>query len=95
MMRPNEADEKPLAPLAGVIALSTYIPSQQMLAEEASEANRATPIFTAHGTEDNEVALEMGTLRPGNSRNSAATRSNGKEYPMPHAICLEARMAKC
>ncbi len=56
MTLPNEADEKPLDPLASVIALSTCIPSQRQLAEEASEAIRATPIFVTHGWLEARVA---------------------------------------
>ncbi len=90
--------------LAGVIALSTCFPSQQLLAEEASEANRATPIFVAHGTEDDVVALEMGT-QARESLKHRGYKLEWYEYPMSHAICLkeieisggclEARMAGC
>jgi phospholipase/carboxylesterase len=74
--------------LAGVIALSTYLPSQRLLAEEATEANRATPIFAAHGTEDEVVALELGIQ----AREYLERRGyllEWHEYPMPHSICLE------
>lgn len=75
-------------PLAGVIALSTYIPSQRLLAEEASEANRATPIFAAHGTEDDVVALELG-VQAREFLKQRGYQLEWHEYPMPHAICLE------
>ena len=91
-------------PLAGVIALSTYIPSQRLLAEEASEANRATPIFAAHGTGDDVVALELG-IQAREFLKQRGYKLEWHEYPMPHAICLEeieliggwlkARMAEC
>jgi len=38
--------------LAGVIALSTYIPTPMLLEAEATAANRAVPIFVAHGSEE-------------------------------------------
>ncbi len=38
--------------LAGIVALSTYLALQDSLDGEASAANRATPIFMAHGTQD-------------------------------------------
>ena len=75
-------------PLAGVIALSTYIPSQRLLAEEATEANRETPIFAAHGTEDEVVALELG-MQAREFLRQRGYKLEWHEYPMPHSICLE------
>jgi len=46
--------------LAGVIALSTYIPAPRLIELEATAANAALPIFAAHGTEDDVVSPELG-----------------------------------
>jgi phospholipase/carboxylesterase len=46
--------------LAGILALSTYLPTLPQLNEEASEAGKATPVFMAHGILDNIVAVETG-----------------------------------
>lgn len=43
--------------LAGIMALSTYLPLAGSLAKEATEVNRAIPIFQAHGTHDPVVPL--------------------------------------
>ncbi|HPR06385.1 MAG: alpha/beta fold hydrolase [Zoogloeaceae bacterium] len=43
------------ARLAGVLALSTYLPLADTLAAEASEANRDVPIFMAHGRDDGVI----------------------------------------
>lgn len=75
-------------PLAGVIALSTYLPSQRLLAEEATEANRATPIFAAHGTADDVVAIQLG-LQARDYFKKCGYMLEWHEYPMPHSICLE------
>ena len=90
--------------LAGVIALSTYLPSQRLLAEEAADANLAIPILAAHGTEDDVVTLELGMQARGFLM-ERGYKLEWHEYPMPHAICLEeieliggwlqARMATC
>lgn len=90
--------------LAGVIALSTYLPSQRLLAEEAGEANRATPIFAAHGTADDVVSMQLG-LQARDYLKQGGYPLEWHEYPMPHTICLEeieligewlrARMAAC
>jgi phospholipase/carboxylesterase len=74
--------------LAGVIALSTYLPTTQLIEEEATAANRTVPVFAAHGTEDDVVSPELGIrardflVRPG-------YRVEWHEYPMPHSVCLE------
>jgi len=41
--------------LAGVLALSTYLPLADTLAAEASDANRDVPIFMAHGRDDHVI----------------------------------------
>lgn len=41
--------------LAGVLALSTYLPLADTLAAEASDANRDVPIFMAHGRDDGVI----------------------------------------
>jgi phospholipase/carboxylesterase len=74
--------------LAGVVALSTYIPSPKRLEAEATDANKATPIFAAHGNEDEVVSLALGIL----ARDlliDHGYRLEWHEYPMPHSVCLE------
>jgi phospholipase/carboxylesterase len=46
--------------LAGIAGLSGYLPIADKTAAERSPANEATPIFLAHGTHDEVVALERG-----------------------------------
>ena len=73
--------------LAGVIALSTYIPSAELLAE-ATEANRAISVFAAHGSEDDVVSIELGLA----ARDLLIERGYSVKwqvYPMPHSVCLE------
>lgn len=45
--------------LAGVLALSTYLPLADTLAEEADAANRQTPIFMAHGHGDTVIPYDF------------------------------------
>jgi len=45
--------------LAGIVALSTYLPLEGSLDAEASSANRSTPIFMGHGTQDPVVPLQL------------------------------------
>lgn len=44
-------------PLAGVMALSTYLPLKNSLAQEKTPQNQHTPIFMAHGTLDTVITL--------------------------------------
>ena len=74
--------------LAGIMALSTYLPLAETLAAEASAENRATPIFMAHGTQDAVVPYAMA------SRSKEVLAQHGydvewHDYPMPHSVCLE------
>lgn len=74
--------------LAGVIALSTYIPSTDLIEADATAANGATPVFAAHGTEDDIVPLALGTR----ARDYLAARGQPitwHTYRMPHSVCLE------
>ena len=73
--------------LAGVIALSTYIPNPG-LAAEFTEASKATPIFAAHGTDDDVVSLELGLAARALLTRNAYTL-DWREYPMPHSLCNE------
>ncbi|MBT9613414.1 MAG: alpha/beta hydrolase fold domain-containing protein [Burkholderiales bacterium] len=48
-----------LQPLAGALILSSYLGLKDRLALEASAANRALPIFMAHGTADDIVPYAL------------------------------------
>ncbi len=77
--------------LAGVIALSCYLPLAKQFAIERSSANLATPIFMAHGTQDPVVPIGMGD----ESRKileGTGYRVEWHAYPMPHSLC-EAEVA--
>ena len=74
--------------LAGVIALSTYLTLEESLDAEGSSANKSTPIFMAHGTEDQVVPLRLAEV----SRDALQRRGYEVEWrtwPMPHAVCAE------
>ena len=74
--------------LAGIIALSTYLPLHAALADERSMSNAATPIFWGHGTLDPVVILQRGT----DSRDllqSLGYTVDWHTYLMAHAVCPE------
>ncbi|MBV1776096.1 dienelactone hydrolase family protein [Burkholderiaceae bacterium DAT-1] len=74
--------------LAGVIALSTYIPSPELIAEQAHPANAATPVFAGHGSMDPVVPMVLGQA----AVEAVKTRGNPVEWhtwPMQHSVCIE------
>ena len=73
--------------LAGVLALSTYLPVAAKLAE-ASPAHRELPIFMAHGSFDDIIPLR----RAEQSRDAlvkAGYQVEWHSYPMPHSVNAE------
>lgn len=77
-----------IRPLAGIVALSTYLPMAATLAGERSSANAGVPIFWGHGTMDPVVVLQRGL----DSRSALEALGYGVDwhtYPMPHSVCAE------
>ena len=76
------------ARLAGIMALSTYVPLAATLAAERSPANGDLPIFMAHGTQDPTIGMDKGAA----SRDILAALGYPVEwhtYPMPHSVCAQ------
>jgi phospholipase/carboxylesterase len=74
--------------LAGVMALSTYLPLHGSLDKESSSANRDLPLFMAHGRYDTVIPRQAAEL----SRNHlelAGYPVEWHEYPMMHSVCAE------
>ncbi|PPD52169.1 MAG: carboxylesterase [Methylotenera sp.] len=74
--------------LAGVLALSTYLPLNSLLAAQKSTANQQTPIFMAHGVDDAIITME--TCKASLAILQAQSyRVDWHEYPMAHSVCME------
>lgn len=74
------------ARLAGIIALSTYLPFRTRLASELSAANREAPVLMSHGSQDAVVLPEFGEI----SRDVLMQQGIPVEwhsYPMGHNLC--------
>ena len=79
------------ARLAGVMALSCYLPLAASLAHERQAANDGAPIFMAHGLSDGVLPLALGLA----ARDLLRTHGYAVEwhqYPMAHSVC-EAEIA--
>ena len=71
--------------LAGILALSTYLPLRDKLAQEAIAANKHTPIFMAHGSYDQVVPIALAEL----SREQLIKldyQVEWRTYPMEHGV---------
>ena len=71
--------------LAGIMALSGYLPLADRLTAERHAANAQTPIFMAHGTQDPVVVIARGEA----SRDALAALGqpmHWHSYPMPHSL---------
>ena len=74
--------------LAGVVALSTYVPLAGKLEAEKNPANERIPIFMAHGRFDDIIPLQRAQA----SRDlliRAGYPVEWHEYGMPHSVCME------
>ena len=74
--------------LAGIMALSTYLPIADKFAAEANTANRDVPIFMAHGSDDPVIPLARAEQSRGLLQ-SLGYNVEWREYPMPHSVCPE------
>ena len=71
--------------LAGIMALSGYLPLADRFTAERHPANAQTPVFMAHGTQDPVVVITRGEA----SRDALAALGQPVEwhsYPMPHSL---------
>ena len=72
--------------LAGIMALSTYLPLADRLAAERAPINQTVPIFMAHGLSDTVLPYALGVQ----SRDILKTLGYAvqwHQYPMPHSVC--------
>jgi len=79
-------------PLAGLMALSTYVPLHELLPAEvfdnAGIQPRSLPIFMAHGSFDPMLPMAMGS-QSRDLLESAGYAVEWHDYPMAHAVCAE------
>jgi phospholipase/carboxylesterase len=74
--------------LAGIMALSTYLPLRDSLAAEAAPANRDLPILICHGMRDGVLPAALGSA----SRDlllGLGYPVEWRSYPMEHSVCME------
>lgn len=72
--------------LAGILALSTYLPIAQTIPSEISVAGKKTPIFLAHGSYDEVLPASWAQYSVDQLKHNHCTVEL-KLYPMAHTLC--------
>jgi len=71
--------------MAGVLALSTYLPLKHTLPAQKSIENQSIPIFMAHGIADEVIRIET-ALSSRQQLQDAGYAVEWHEYPMAHSV---------
>lgn len=71
--------------LAGIMALSCYLPNGEVLPESLAIENKSTPIWQNHGEQDDVVPLYAGKMA-NEALNAAGYSTVWKTYPMAHSV---------
>ena len=74
--------------LAGIIALSCYLPTADKLPENCHAANKATPILQNHGEQDDVVPMSSGKMA-NQLLVKAGYQTKWQSYRMPHSVLPE------
>ncbi|MDX1902180.1 MAG: alpha/beta hydrolase-fold protein [Gammaproteobacteria bacterium] len=74
--------------LAGILALSGYLPHPNETIANAPKKNHATPIFIGHGTADTIVPCILGKT-VFDALQHAQYSVEWHDYLMPHSVCME------
>ena len=74
--------------LGGILALSTYLPLAETLADEASPYAKDTPVFMAHGRSDPIVPYALGKTSA-EKLSTLGCPLEWHEYAMEHSVCME------
>ena len=74
--------------LAGILALSTYLPTEDKIPEQISLVNKDIPIMMAHGTMDPMIPMAH-ALRTRQALKRLGYEISWHEYPIMHGVCAE------
>jgi phospholipase/carboxylesterase len=74
--------------LAGILAMSCYLPFAEKLAAEKSAANADVPILLCHGRSDPVVPMTMG-IEARDELQAHGCKPQWRDYPMQHSVCME------
>lgn len=74
--------------LAGIAALSGYLPLAASTVSERSEANRSVPIFQAHGERDGVIPVAR-AIASCDALTALGYAVDWHAYDMEHSVCME------
>ena len=74
--------------LAGIMALSTYLPLQESMHSQLAEANRNTPILYLHGLLDPVIPIATAE-RSRQFLLNAGYDIDSRDFPIPHSVSPE------
>jgi phospholipase/carboxylesterase len=74
--------------LAGILALSSYLPTADSIAEEISLVNKDIPIMMAHGTVDPMIPMAH-AVQTKQALRRLGYQISWHEYPIMHGVCTE------
>jgi len=75
-------------PLAGILALSTFLADAEGLGSDKTAVNAQIPILMCHGQQDAVLPIALGRSASA-SLQGAGYELEWREYPMGHEVCLE------
>lgn len=73
-------------PIAGIMALSTYLPLANTVENEINNINKNTPIYIAHGTHDPVIPYQL-AIDTQTKLNQLGFSTELKKYEMEHSVC--------
>jgi len=74
--------------LAGVLAMSAYLPTSEALEKECRDVNRQIPIMMAHGEQDPVIPMAVAEKTRDDLIRMGCT-VEWHTYPMTHHVCIE------
>jgi len=75
--------------LAGIMALSTYLPLPDKLAAEKTDENQEIAIFLAHGSIDQVIPIDLAYSTRGQLEKAGFTPEWHEYESMPHSVSLD------
>ena len=75
-------------PLAGLLALSCYLPLREQIERFKKNSSHNLPIFMAHGTYDDVIPLAVAKFAR-ELLTEQGFKINWHEYPCAHTVCTE------
>ncbi len=75
-------------PLAGILAMSTYVPFGDRTPQEATDINKNIPILAMHGIHDPVVPIDMGK-NGAELFSTLGSEVQWKTYAMDHSVNME------